>query len=117
MMKIMLRVGCVLIFCFDLLCELIILHIAFIRFFVSFTNLCYRSYDMLNGNMHIVTARTIKNLVEKGKELHYKLEGDDSIGDVQEIDGDEHVLKMIETLNELDLIKIQLSRWENTDLR
>lgn len=76
---------------------------------------------MLQGKMHYVTAKIIKHLVEKGKEIYYKIEDIqnefDSSNNDHELPGDERVVEMINLCNELESIKSQLSRWENTDLR
>lgn len=71
--------------------------------------------------MHYVTAKTIKLLIEKGKEVY------NSIEDIQnELDGVKHdaeslddprVVQLIKLTEELDSIKKQLSHWENPELR
>lgn len=71
--------------------------------------------------MHFVTAKTIKHLVEQGKEIYFKIEDIqneiDSTSDDEEVVGDRRIIEMINLSNELSSIKSQLSYWENTELR
>ena len=80
-----------------------------------------RFYDMLNGNMHYVTAKTIKSLIEKGKEVYNSIEDVqnelDAVNHDSESIDDPRVVRLVKLVEELDSIKKQLSHWENPELR
>lgn len=70
---------------------------------------------MLHGNLHYVTGKIIKNLIETGKQLFSRIEelkNELSLTEDEDALEDQQVVEMINCTSELDVVKSKLFRWE-----